>query len=233
MPADLFIRAECRGRFPCQAPPRVLKHAVFCSAPECEAAMLRFIAGHHGREAKPVRRTADPATIIAARTSGFAPTDSHRRHLAANREERDGGNSRAESKPRNPIRARSLLQFSLVRIARGTLSGAGPAQTFVSLRSAARRRRGPITSFRQMYFLYRLRRLPTGVGSASAVSPFPAGNHQLPLHRGSQISFPVRVGRIRAAAAAVDFNGIRGSCAGARLPPSRILRAACWPCARR
>ena len=55
---------------------RRLKHAIFHSVPECEAAILRFIAEHNGREAKPFRWTADPEKIIAARKRGFALIDS-------------------------------------------------------------------------------------------------------------------------------------------------------------
>ena len=49
---------------------RPLKHAIFKSLQECEAAILRFIEEHSGREAKPFRWTADPESIIAARKRG-------------------------------------------------------------------------------------------------------------------------------------------------------------------
>ena len=51
---------------------RRLKHAIFKSLQECEAAILRFIEEHNGREAKLFRWTADPESIIAARKRGFA-----------------------------------------------------------------------------------------------------------------------------------------------------------------
>ena len=56
---------------------RRLKHAIFKSLQKCEAAILRFIEEHNGREAKPFRWTADPESIVAARRKGFALIDSH------------------------------------------------------------------------------------------------------------------------------------------------------------
>jgi transposase len=56
---------------------RRLKHAIFQSVQECELAILRFIAEHNARGAKPFRWTADPDKIIAARKRGFALIDSH------------------------------------------------------------------------------------------------------------------------------------------------------------
>ena len=55
---------------------RRLKHAIFNSLQECEAAILRFSEEHNGREAKPFRWTADPESIILARKRGFTLIDS-------------------------------------------------------------------------------------------------------------------------------------------------------------
>ena len=53
-----------------------LKHAIFKPLQECEAAILRFIEEHNGREAKPLRLAARPEKIIAARKRGLALIDS-------------------------------------------------------------------------------------------------------------------------------------------------------------
>jgi transposase len=50
---------------------RRLKHGVFCSVAELQAAINRFIAEHNGEEAKPFIWRADPDAIIAARMRGF------------------------------------------------------------------------------------------------------------------------------------------------------------------
>jgi transposase len=50
---------------------RRLKHGVFCSVVELQAAINRFVAEHNEREARPFLWRADPGAIIAARTRGF------------------------------------------------------------------------------------------------------------------------------------------------------------------
>jgi transposase len=50
---------------------RRLKHGVFCSVVELQAAINRFIAEHNETEAKPFIWRADPDAIIASRTRGF------------------------------------------------------------------------------------------------------------------------------------------------------------------
>ena len=55
---------------------RRLKHAIFNSIAECEAAIHRFIDEHNREEAKPFRWTADPEKIIAAQKRGFHMLDS-------------------------------------------------------------------------------------------------------------------------------------------------------------
>jgi transposase len=50
---------------------RRLKHGVFCSITELQAAINRFIAEHNETEARPFIWRADPDAIIAARNRGF------------------------------------------------------------------------------------------------------------------------------------------------------------------
>ena len=50
---------------------RRLKHGVFCSVAELQAAINRFVAEHNETEAKSFIWRADPDAIIAARTGGF------------------------------------------------------------------------------------------------------------------------------------------------------------------
>ena len=50
---------------------RRLKHGVFCSITELQAAINRFIAEHNETEAKPFIWRADPDAIIAARNRAF------------------------------------------------------------------------------------------------------------------------------------------------------------------
>ena len=56
---------------------RRLKHAIFNSVTECEAAIRRFIEEHDRDEAKPFRWIADPEKIIGARKRGFQVVDSY------------------------------------------------------------------------------------------------------------------------------------------------------------
>ena len=56
---------------------RCLKHVIFNSIAECEAAIHRFIEEHNREEAKPFRWTADPEKIIAARKRGLHMLDSY------------------------------------------------------------------------------------------------------------------------------------------------------------
>jgi transposase len=50
---------------------RRLKHGVFCSVIELQAAINRFVAEHNEVEAKPFIWRADPGAIIASRNRGF------------------------------------------------------------------------------------------------------------------------------------------------------------------
>jgi len=50
---------------------RRLKHGVFCSVAELQAAINRFVAEHNETEAKSFIWRADPDAILAARTRGF------------------------------------------------------------------------------------------------------------------------------------------------------------------
>lgn len=52
-------------------PRRRLKHGVFCSVAELQAAINRFVAEHNETEARPFIWRADPDAIIASRTRGF------------------------------------------------------------------------------------------------------------------------------------------------------------------
>ena len=55
---------------------RRLKHGVFRSVPDLEAAITRFIENHNTTEARPFTWRADPENIIAARNRGFQMLDS-------------------------------------------------------------------------------------------------------------------------------------------------------------
>ena len=55
---------------------RRLKHGVFHSVVDLQAAINRFIAEHNNTEAKPFMWRADPDDIIAARNRGFQMLDS-------------------------------------------------------------------------------------------------------------------------------------------------------------
>ena len=55
---------------------RRLKHGVFQSAVDLQAAINRFIAEHNETEAKPFTWSADPDKIIAARNRGFQTLES-------------------------------------------------------------------------------------------------------------------------------------------------------------
>ena len=55
---------------------RRLKHGVFCSLVDLQAAINRFIAEHNVTEAKPFIWRADPDKIIAARNRGFQTLES-------------------------------------------------------------------------------------------------------------------------------------------------------------
>jgi len=56
---------------------RRLKHGVFHSVVDLQAAINRFIAEHNAEEAKPFVWRADPDAIIAARNRGFQALESH------------------------------------------------------------------------------------------------------------------------------------------------------------
>ena len=56
---------------------RRLKHGVFHSVVDLQAAINRFIAEHNAEEAKPFVWRADPDAIIAARSRGFQALESH------------------------------------------------------------------------------------------------------------------------------------------------------------
>ena len=56
---------------------RRLKHGVFHSVVDLQAAINRFIAEHNAEEAKPFVWRADPDAIIAARHRGFQALESH------------------------------------------------------------------------------------------------------------------------------------------------------------
>jgi hypothetical protein len=56
-----------------------LKHGVFRSVVDLQAAINRFVAEHNDREAKPFIWRADPDAIIAARTRGFQALETHQR----------------------------------------------------------------------------------------------------------------------------------------------------------
>ena len=55
---------------------RRLKHGVFHSVTDLQAAINRFIAEHNTTETKPFVWHADPDDIIAARNRGFQMLDS-------------------------------------------------------------------------------------------------------------------------------------------------------------
>ena len=55
---------------------RRLKHGVFRSVPDLEAAITSFIKNHNETEARPFTWRADPENIIAARNRGFQTLDS-------------------------------------------------------------------------------------------------------------------------------------------------------------
>lgn len=56
---------------------RRLKHGVFHSVVDLQAAIKRFVAEHNAEEAKPFVWRADPEVIIAARHRGFQALESH------------------------------------------------------------------------------------------------------------------------------------------------------------
>ena len=56
---------------------RRLKHGVFRSVIDLQAAINRFVAEHNEEEAKPFIWRADPDTIIAARNRGFQALESN------------------------------------------------------------------------------------------------------------------------------------------------------------
>jgi hypothetical protein len=55
---------------------RRLKHGVFSSVVDLQAAINRFIAEYNENDAKPFQWTADPDKIIAARNRGFQTLES-------------------------------------------------------------------------------------------------------------------------------------------------------------
>ena len=55
---------------------RRLKHGIFHSIVDLQAAIIRFIAEHNETEAKPFTWTTDPDKIIAARNRGFRTFES-------------------------------------------------------------------------------------------------------------------------------------------------------------
>ena len=60
---------------------RRLKHGVFHSVVDLQAAINRFIAEHNATEAKPFVWRADPDEIIAARNRGFQMLESSHSHV--------------------------------------------------------------------------------------------------------------------------------------------------------
>ncbi len=68
--------AQRGGRLFAKLTRRRLKHGVFHSVVDLQAAINRFIAEHNATEAKPFTWRADPNEIIAARNRGFQMLDS-------------------------------------------------------------------------------------------------------------------------------------------------------------
>ncbi len=67
---------EPRSGFFAKLTRRRLKHGVFHSVVDLQAAINRFIVEHNDPEAKPFIWRADPDEIIAARNRGFQMLDS-------------------------------------------------------------------------------------------------------------------------------------------------------------
>ncbi len=77
----LFLKLNAVEGFFAKLTRRRLKHGVFHSVVDLQAAINRFIAEHNATEAKPFVWSADPDDIIAARNRGFQMLDSVHSHV--------------------------------------------------------------------------------------------------------------------------------------------------------